>query len=45
MWQRSQEGGSSVEAAKDLEHEAANSVKAVAEKTEGAVKKVGEKST
>lgn len=48
MWQRSQKG-SSIEAAKELEHEAADSVKAVAHAAEGAVekaeKKVVEKST
>ncbi|KAJ5698978.1 mitochondrial pyruvate carrier 2 [Penicillium macrosclerotiorum] len=43
MWQRSQQG-STVEAAQELEHEAADSVKAVAHKAEDAVKAVGEKS-
>ncbi|KAJ5595444.1 mitochondrial pyruvate carrier 2 [Penicillium hispanicum] len=38
MWQRSQEGGS-LEAAKELEHQAADSVKAVASEAESAVKK------
>lgn len=42
MWRRSQEG-SALEAAKDLEHEAADSAKAVASKAKGAVKSVGEK--
>lgn len=47
MWQRSQKDGS-IEAAKELENEAADSVKAVAHAAEGAVekaeKKVAEKS-
>jgi len=42
LWQRSQQG-SSVEAAKELEHEAADSVKAVANTAEGAVEKAEKK--
>jgi hypothetical protein len=42
MWQRSQKG-SSLEAAKELEHEAVDSAKAVVVKTESAVKAAGEK--
>lgn len=42
MWQRSQEG-SSLEAAKELEHEAADSAKAVVDHAENAVKAAGEK--
>lgn len=44
MWRRSQEG-SSLEAAKDLEHEITDSAKEVASKAEGAVKTAGEKSS
>ncbi|KAG0157237.1 hypothetical protein PDIDSM_4422 [Penicillium digitatum] len=44
LWQRSQ-SDSTVEAAKVIEHEAVDSVKATAEATAGAVKKVVEKST
>lgn len=42
MWQRSQKG-SSAEAAKELEQEAADSAKSVVHETEKAVKSVGEK--
>ena len=42
MWQRSQTG-SSLEAAKELEGEAADSAKAVVDQAENAVKAVGEK--
>ncbi|KAJ5439058.1 mitochondrial pyruvate carrier 2 [Penicillium daleae] len=42
MWQRSQTG-SSLEAAKELEHEAVDSAKAVVVKTESAVKAASEK--
>lgn len=44
LWQRSQKG-SSLEAAKELEHEAADSAKAVATSAESAVKTAGEKAT
>ena len=44
LWQRSQ-SHSSLEAAKVIEHEAVDSVKATAEAAEGAVKKVIDKST
>lgn len=44
MWQRSQKG-SSLEAAKELEHEAADSAKSVATSAENAVKVAGEKAT
>lgn len=44
MWQRSQ-SDSTVEAAKEIEHEAVDSVKTAVDNTEGAVKKVVEKST
>ncbi|KAJ5092484.1 mitochondrial pyruvate carrier 2 [Penicillium alfredii] len=44
MWQRSQQG-SSVEAAKELEHETAETAKGVASQAETAVKKAAEKST
>lgn len=42
MWQRSQEGGS-VEAVKEMEHEAVESVKAVAVAAEGAAEKAEKK--
>jgi hypothetical protein len=42
MWQRSQKG-SSLEAAKELEHEAADSAKAVVDQAETAVKAAAEK--
>jgi hypothetical protein len=42
MWQRSQKE-SSLEAAKEIEHEAADSVKAVVDQAENAVKAAGEK--
>ena len=42
MWQRSQKG-SSLEAAKELEHEVADSAKAVVGQAESAVKGAGEK--
>lgn len=44
MWQRSQEG-SSLDAAKEIEHQAVDSVKAVAAEAENAVKSVGKKSS
>ncbi|KAJ5143336.1 uncharacterized protein N7515_002123 [Penicillium bovifimosum] len=44
MWQRSQ-SNSSLEAAKEIEHEAVDSVKAVAQETEGIAKKAVGKST
>ena len=44
LWQRSQ-SGSTIEAAKEIEHEAVDSVKATAEAAEGTVKKAVEKST
>lgn len=44
MWRRSQEG-SALEAAKSMEHEAADSAKSVVVSTKGAVKAAGEKAT
>lgn len=44
MWRRSHEG-SALEAAKDMEHEAADSAKSVAHSAEKAVKTAGEKAT
>lgn len=44
MWQRSQKG-SSLEAAKELEHEAADSAKSAVTSAENAVKTAGEKAT
>ncbi|KAJ5474316.1 hypothetical protein N7475_003882 [Penicillium sp. IBT 31633x] len=44
LWQRSQ-SGSSIEAAKEIEHEAVDSVKTAAHNTEDVVKKVVKKST
>lgn len=44
MWQRSQ-SDSTLEAAKEIEHEAVDSVKATAGAAEGVVKKAIEKST
>jgi hypothetical protein len=44
MWQRSQ-SASTIEAAKEIEHEAVDSIKATAHAAEGTVKKVIEKST
>jgi hypothetical protein len=42
MWQRSKEGGS-VEAAKEMEQEAVDTVKSVANTAEGAVEKAEKK--
>lgn len=44
LWQRSQ-SGSIVEAAKEIEHEAVDSVKTTAQAAEGTVKNTVEKST
>jgi hypothetical protein len=44
LWQRAQ-SHSTLEAAKEIEHEAVDSVKAVVDETEGVVKKVVKKST